>query len=312
MEAESKKTQEQISVLPENVTPEMLNGLADFQAFTQNSARMHQIVREMKEIAELPSEVPQKRENGERDINPLEKVEFPDNGGILTYMGGHKYPYKGFPFHDFVDKIDTIKKVQRATLSSIFHSMKKRSRFQIAFLIFVPWILGDIARAFIYTFFRLIDRFKIKTIRYCDAIRELHRAFSLEYHNDSPEEKEMKGMIRDIVCMVLEFDNAYRFRFQDIIVELDKVALRKNPSKELIRLLKLLSLREKTQEIKDTWKLVQYFLPVYFFLNKSFKQSIVDVLNELDLQKVALSVEDRHYCDERKDYTFGYKLHDTL
>ncbi len=290
----------------EPITQEQLTQLQAHQAYMQNSASMYEIVRQMKEIPELPSEVPQTRPDGQKDLNPLEKVEFPEAGGVLTYMGGHEHPYKGFPFFEFVDKIDTIKKIQRATLSSFYHSMKKRSKFQIAFLIFVPWMFGDLVKAFIYTFYRLVERFRIKSIRYSDAIRELHRASSNEYPGEKPENKEMRQMLRDIVCMVLEFDNAYRFRFQDIIVELDKSALAKNPSKEIVRLLNLMSTREVTQEIKDTWKLVKYFLPVYLFLNKSFKQNIVDVLSDLDLQKVALTVEDEHYCKERKDYQFGF------
>ena len=266
--------------------------LTEHEAYLRNMALMNHIVSEMKEVAVLPSEVP-------KDVNPLTKVEFPEGGGVLTYMGEHPLPYKGFPFFEFVDKIDIIKKVMRGTLSSLFHSLKDRSKLQVACLALVAWFFSDLVRAYLYTFYRMIERFRVKTIRYCDAMRELHRAFSLH-------ETETTKMVRDLMCMFLEFDNAYRYRFQDIIVELDKEALKNKPSKEVMRLLDLMVSRETTIEVKDTWKLVKYFFPVYLRFNKPLQTAIVNVLSELDLEKLKLSPEDEHYCLDRKDYKFAF------
>lgn len=275
--------------------------LEAFDAYQKNIVAMNQIVREMKEIPELPSEVPQ-------DVQALQKVEFPEKGGVLTYMEGHEHPYKGFPFFEFVEKIDTIKKIQRATLSSLYHSMTARPYWQLICLVFVPWLFADLLKAYINTFHRIIDRFKLKVIRHCDAVRELHRAFSIDWYDETLEERELRHKIRDILCMFLEYDNAYRFRFQDIIVELDKTALQKNPAHELARLFRLMADREITQEIKDTWSLVLFFFPWYLRFNTSLKKSIIAILTELDLSKVALSVEDQHFCAKRTDYQFGFQL----
>ena len=278
--------------------------LADYKAYVENTRRMNEIVAEMKEIPFLPSEQPGKREDGSSDINPLEKVEFPSEGGVLTYMGGYPQPYKGFPFFEFVDKIDVIKKIQRATLSSLYHSLKTKKWWQLAPLILVPWLFGVLVRSFIYSFYRMVDRFKVKPLRYCTSMRELHRAFSIEYFGE--QDKEMRLMLRDLMCMFLEFDNAYRFRFQDVIVELNKENLRKSPTKEIKRLFNIMSSREKTQEIKDTWKLVQYFLPLYMRVNKSLRVKTINILNELNLEKMELSVEDKVFSEKRKDYSFGF------
>ena len=278
-----------LGTMPE-VTPEMLQMVADHQAMMKNSASMHFIASEMKELGELPSEKP-------TDVHPLDRVEFPDKGGVLTYMGGYEHPYKGFPFFEFVDKIDFMKKTQRAVLSSFYHSIKK-SKWKI---LFIPFILSDLTRAFIYTFYRMIDRFKLKPIRYCDMVREVYRSFTVNSEGD-----EMTLMVRDIVCMLLEMDNAYRYRFQDIIVELDQTALEKKPIREINRMMRTLSSRETTQEIKDTWKLVRYFLPVYLFMNKDLGKKIVNVLGGLNLQLLELSVEDKSFCTKRKDYNFNF------
>lgn len=282
-----------------SLSPSDAQALANYNAYMQNSVRMQEIVAAMKEIPTLPSEVP-------KDVNALQKVEFPPDGGVLTYMDNFKYPYKGFPFYEFVDKIDVIKKIQRAVLSSLYHSLRARHWYQLMFLVTVPWVFNDILRSFVYTFFRTIDRFKIKPVRYCTAIRELHRAFSISFYEESKESIEMRGMIRDLMCMILEFDNAYRYRFQDIMPSLDKERLQKNPSKELSRMFALLASREKTQEIKDTWKLVRYFLPWYVRFNSAFRKTLIAILVNLDLEKVSLTVEDRCFCEKRKDYAFEF------
>lgn len=261
---------------------------------------MQQIVREMKIIPELPSEKPQ-------DVNPLLKVEFPEAGGILTYMGKHEYPFKGFPYFEFVDKIDYIKKSLRGTLSSFFHSLKARPKWQLIFLASVPWLFGDFMQSQLYTYHRMVERFRIKPERYCDAIRELHRSMSTE-REELLSKRENRIRLRDLACMFLEFDNAYRFRFQDIIVELDKEALSANAVKEILRLTELMISREQTQEIKDTWSLLKFYLPWYLRFNSELRESITFVLTELNLQAVALSIEDEHYCKERKDYKFKFQL----
>ncbi len=282
---------------PVQLTPEQR--MQDWEIYNRNMQLMKDIAAQMKEVAILPSEVL-------TDQNPLIRVEMPEKGGVLTTMLNHEFPYKGFPFYEFVERIDTIKKVQRASLSSFYHSLKARSKVKLFFLIFVPWLFGDFVRSYLYSFHRILDRFKLKPIRYCDAMRELHRAMSYENQDELVKDQTFRYSIRDIACMIMEFDNAYRFRFQDIIVELDKEKLKRSPSKEIVRLLNILSAREVTQEIKDTWKLAKFFLPYYLLFNRKLRDSLIRVLSNLDLEKVKLAPEDIHFCEERKDYVFGF------
>ena len=266
--------------------------------------QMMGIVRRMRKIPELPSEVP-------KDSSQLLGVEFPEEGGIHTFMTGQDEPYKGFPFHEMVDKIDLTKKVIRSVLSSFFHSIKRRNKLQLATIALVPWFLKDLAQAGIYTFFRFVERFEIKDEMYSTSMRELLRALSIEFHGEKEHERELRRQFKILVCMILEFDNAYRFRFQDIIGELDKVALKKSPADELTRLLTLMQSREKGQSVADTWELFKTFLKPALFVNPGLKRTIVETLSELDLDKIRLSKEDKSYCAPRSDYTFGFQLHPT-
>ena len=275
------------------------------RSFIENSKIMNSIVREIKEIPELPSEMP-------KDSHALLRVELPDKGGIHTYMEGYDQPYRGFPFHEFVDKIDTLKKIFRGVLSSVYHSIKGKSKLRLLPIALNPWLINTALMAGINASHRIIDRFKIKPLRYSEPMRELYRVLSIEYHGETTEARQVRKMVRDLVCMVLENDNAYRFRFQDVIVELDKDALEKNAGKEVVRLLRILQRREKTPEVRDTWELMVTFIPWYLFLNPSIRRYFVEVLTELDLKAVLLSVEDRYFCKPRKDYTFGFNENENV
>src|SRR3990167_919928 len=264
------------------------------QLALQAMQMMNSVVAEMKEIPVLPSEEP-------KDVSPLQRVEFPKDGGVLTYMEGQEYPYKGFPLDTIVDKIDLFKKFTRNALSGFYHSLKHKNRLWLLTLIPAAWMFKSVIRAVIYTFYRIMERTRIKSIRYSDSMRELYRAFS-------KENSELRLQLRDMICMILEFDNAYRFRFQDISAEIDKDRLQKKPVKELLRLFEIAQSREKDQYLKDTWTLFKLLIRIYFRLDKEMLFIVQDVLLDLDVEKTKLDEGDKSYCIPRSDYNFGFML----
>ena len=271
------------------------------EAYLHNVQLLQSVVAEMKEIPVLPSEEP-------TDVQPLTKVELPDDGGVLTWMGGQDYPYKGFPFFETVDKIDIFKKVTRNILSGLYHALKGRNKLWFITLIPALWLIKVIVRAGIYTFYRLMERVRIKRLRYCDSVRELYDAFSTDRVGESLKTKELRLQMRDFICMTLEFDNAYRFRFQDLVTELDKNNLIKDTSGEIIHLFEIMQTREKEQSVRDTWTLFKLLTRFYFRVDKDLRDIVRDTLLALDISKASLSVEDMSYCIPRKDYNFGFML----
>ena len=277
--------------------------LSEIDAYLENMRIMQGIVAEMKEIPVLPSEKPQ-------DINALTRVEFPEAGGVLTYMDGYEYPYRGFPSAEVVEKIDLIKKLSRAMASGLYHSLKRHPWLMIT-LLPVVWVFKDLLYTGVSTFARTLERVRLKPHRYSQPIRELHRAFSEPRAQRGEDEhtQELRLMLRDIVCMVLEYDNAYRFRMQDILAELDKEALRRNPYKELNRLLSIAQSRENTQEIRDTWKLAKLAVSLYLRMDRKMRNLVVDVLCEINTAEIKMTVEDVSFAEKRKDYVFSFMTH---
>lgn len=267
------------------------------KAYIENMQRMQMVVARMKEIPELPSEVP-------HDVHPLRLVEFPEEGGVLTHMDGYDAPYRGFPFYEFVDKIDLIKKISRAFLSGMYHGLKDK---KWRFITFIPslWAAKLFLRVGVFVFYRVIERFRIKRVCFSQPIRELHRAMTMSF-STKESERTFQQQLRDLTCMVLEFDNAYRYRFQDVIVEVRQESCKKHVISECVRLLGVLQSREKTVDISDTWKLVKLFFSFYLRFDRSTRKFIEGTLTELKKDEVKLSEEDKFFCKPRKDYTFGF------
>lgn len=287
-----------IAELPDQQLQQILRQANQWADYQRHTATMHQIAYEMKENPETTS-------NEVKDSSPLQKVEFPEEGGVLTFMENFEFPYRGYPHYEFVDKIDSIKKTSRAFVSGLYHQLKDKNRLWFVTLIPSLWIMKDLVRAAVYVNYRLISRFKIKPLRYSRFCREIYRVMSIA----TPGEKypDFREQIRDTLCMLLEMDNAYRFRFQDLMGEMSKEALKSDSVREILRLLDILQSRESVQEVKDTWKLARYVVSLYLKRDKKLQKIISHAFSQVDLEKVKLDAWDKIFCIPRKDYTFGFE-----
>jgi len=272
-------------------------------AMIYNMRAMNQIVEEMRLI---PRKERKKMAEDAKNVNALIKVELPKEGGVLTYMEGMDQPYRGFPFWEFVDKLDIFKKIGKSLLSGVYHSLVKKNKVKLITFLPSVWAIKGVVRTAIYVFYRQVERFRLKPNRYCQCVRELYRVFSIQKDKESIETEELRIMIRDAICIFLEFDNAYRFRVQDWMEEFDITKFRKKPIRELKRILDIAIKRETTQEMKDTWILLKRVLLRYLLFDKELKQILVDAFSNLDIEKVKLTKEDICYCRPRKDYIFGF------
>lgn len=284
----------------ESLDPKVRNLVEEYLMEGITKFSLYNIIGNMKEVPFQQSELPVPG-----DTYPLTKVEFPGEGGVLSYQGGFEQPYRGFPFFEVVEKIDLIKKISRASLSGLYHSFKAKKWFLFTLLPAV-WMFKYLLNAVVYAFYRLLERTRIKPRYYSQTIRELYRAFSVPRPKENARVLELRLMLRDLICMVLEFDNAYRFRFQDWVEELNKKNLKKNLIKEFSRILNIAQSREQTQEIRDTWTLLKMFNSFYLRFDPELKRMMRDVLGELNIEKVKLTLEDEFFCKKRKDYIFGF------
>lgn len=273
-------------------------GRQDQENLIQRVTLMNEVAKRIKQIPELPSEIPQ-------DSHPLTKVEFGDETDIFTYMDGYDFPYRGYPFYQFVDKIDAVKKLIRNTQSGFYHAFKDKW-YRWVLIPLIPVMGKDIFWAHVYTYSRLLERTPMRVNRFSQAVREIHRAFSVAYSDEDKQTSELRKMLRDVECMILEFDNAYRFRIQDLFPELNKDALRASPIDEICRCIDIWIDREIVVDVKNSWKLLKLFVKYYLRFDKKLLNIFVRVLLEMDVEKVRLTDNDKYFSVPRKDYVFGF------
>jgi len=120
---------------------------------------------------------------------------------------------------------------------------------------------------------------------------------------------ELSKSYAQTLMMILEFDNAYRFRAQDILGEASLELLTQHPGKELNRLLEIYLTRETQQQnnpefgarpkVVKAIKLFRYLL----FLPK-VKKAFLLAIKTADLGKIKLDINDRYYISYWRGYDF--------
>ena len=114
--------------------------------------------------------------------------------------------------------------------------------------------------------------------------------------------EELSRNYARIVMMILEFDNAYRYRAQDILGEIEKL---NNPRKEIKRLFKIYSKRELLERGNLEWgaraKIRKILLLRHLLLLPKIKRAFKAALKEIDLKKIKRSEE---HTSELQSHSF--------
>ena len=106
---------------------------------------------------------------------------------------------------------------------------------------------------------------------------------------------------------VLEYDNAYRFRFQDVFQEVDKEKLEQDPQKEIERLFSILLTRENTERMASKWRILRKIIRLIFRFQifkecKDIKKFIIYFMMELPRNVISMDESDRYYSADRNSY----------
>lgn len=228
-----------------------------------------------------------------------------DGKGDYTKLIGCSYLFKGFPDHRVIEDINIPKKLIKIAITFLNTFWGKILGLSI-------FILPNfITRKFVMRFVKyyydisqlVLKRHQYPRDRYCPAVREIDRALRVvvdQYFGD-PERKYLHGF-KDSLCMILEMDAAYKWRFQEFCSLFNKKKLKENAIKEIKRVFSIYANREKAFPDK-----VDGFRKVISLLrfNKLYLNIFTDFIFELDLEKVKLDDADWFFCLLRNTYDFG-------
>lgn len=251
----------------------------------------------------------------------VEKIVYPEDGGILSYMQYYKYPYKGFPLGDVVHLMATFKGF--LPILSVFLKKLLKNPFS---WITIKSAMGAALPVFIELSHKQLEPYFPEDPKfYCKCVREVYKGFGAMGVPLTQTPKEFKEVrrnpagdpilreldtlikLRNIICFILEFDNAYRHRFQDIMAEIDKNNFEKDYSKELGRLFDLLIDREKKPHMKKKWSDMKKVIIFYLKVAGKEREMIKKIINSLNIEEIKLQEDDWYFVNARTDYNFGGK-----
>ena len=266
----------------------------------------------LKRIEVVVKTMREKEEGMFKTYNPYElkgtkgitdKVVFPPEGGTLLYFKDGHY-LKGVPFAESVRAVDEVKKALMVLVRG-FGGFKSKLKLLFFGLLFKKEIIKSFVEL-LEALNRKIEGFRLKPDKYCNTAREIYRTFQevIYFENDDKFKKVLID-VRDLACMILEYDDSYRYRFQNIIVGLNQGELKKNIVKELNRLFeiaikkeKFISAPEDRTNVANKLKSLQKIVLVLRFSRKP-RKILIKFLRTLNLEEFVMDKEDLYYSSPK-------------
>jgi len=227
-------------------------------------------------------------ENKNREKDPgleVERIEF--NSGIKMFLKGYNHPQKGCPT---IEALVAINLVKRFSLELI--------KLLGIFLLLKP--ITTVIKSYNRCLWPITSEFILKYEFLTPVAQEIYNiVLSILTDLNVPIEEASKTS--KLIAHVVQYDQAYRFRIQDLATETTKEQLA-NPCKELIRLLELNRQRdykEVSDKIKKIGKLITFALYIPK-VNRIFRNAI----QQCKLEKMQFDTDDRYWASKQTDYRY--------
>ncbi len=242
-----------------------------------------------------------------------ERTEYPPEGGIYVYYEGMPYPQKGFPFPDAVWMNDVVKRITVFFLRSM--GSKDMILPALAFAILPwKWQLRTFEK-FLYNFARvalwMFQSIFLKDDRYCNAGRSLRKLVERFLIEVGIVERTAQDFAK-VVATMIEYDNAYRYRFEDIMTETTRAQLISRPIREFRRLGAIFRKREKYVDMfskLDSFIALGTVALMIPRVRRAFRTA-VGSLNGTEFDMMKLDDADKYHVLNRPDYDYMGKSHE--
>lgn len=218
------------------------------------------------------------------DFKELEK-------GCLLFVEGEAYPMRMSISADRVRDVSVVKRAIPMLLKGL--GKKGLVRKSISAL----GLLANFTEIIDWMHFALQEVYT-EPDRYSQPVRELYRVMT--------GRGELTEKLRDIFCAILEYDCAYRFRFQDIAMEMDITTMKYGPIEEMDRLFGIIMEREVDKDGGGFSRFLRYKKYIFWYLkvNRKLLKEVSSILSSINISEVWPSVEDRYYMLRSSNYLY--------
>jgi len=244
-----------------------------------------------------------------------ERVIYPEEGGMLMKYKDVPYFRQGFVFPEAMDAISNLKRVTTLFLA-VLKGKKGRGLIKgriEAGLAHYCW-LADWMFQWYDPNSKKLRMIYLGENKYRQSVRELIKLINGFLDNlkiEAVTDGVGKRNVGRVIGTLIEFDNAYHWRMEDIFSETTKEKLLANPRRELLRLIDIYEQREragiqfKVAPIKKAIK--------YLFLIPKIKRAFKEAVRNVDIEKMGITkgakgeMNDSYFTMNYGDYDFQGK-----
>ena len=230
------------------------------------------------------------------------RAEYPDEdnpahngdiGGIYVYLDGIKYPTKGFPTPDACRANDLVKRM------IITQTRVLTSNWLALFSFIRPKNVKNLIKRMTEWAYSISSPYYLKNIRYNWSLREL-RVFLEDFFESTGlgEVNTAKAFIN-----ILQYDNAYLLRFQDLLNETTQELLRDRPIREIWRLISILKERDNRAHLIDKFTSFAKIGSLLLLIPK-YRRAYKRALDKIDIKRIQMDEADRYLVLRWAGYKF--------
>ena len=209
------------------------------------------------------------------------------NGYVEQILEGAEYPRKGYCLPDVMFVCNQVKRI-----------------FVSAFKLYPIFILSNkkLINIFNDICFKLLSPHIVvynELTPMAQEIRNLIGSFLIKINID---EKDAK-IFAELVSTVIDYDEAYRYRIQDLMVETTKNELIKRPIREIRWIVKKVMERD-IPDVALKFKRIGILLTLLLLIPK-YRKAFKETIEESYIDKMYPDVADWYWMCQREDYKFG-------
>lgn len=232
-------------------------------------------------------------------------IEYPESGGVYVYHVGSLYPVKGFPNPDAVGANNFAK---RLFIGYIGVFSLKEVLLCLSLLTFFPWkrkvrVIEKFLHGFSALGVQILKRHMWKDPkRYTVFCREL-RTLLLQLFRNIGVREDIAAESADVFATMIEWDDAYRYRLEDLFSETTKELLIQNPRKEIGKLMLLARQRDPNPLTSDKFVNIGRLLST-LLLHPKIKKAFIQAIQAIDVTKLQFDDADRYHVMPKSRYSF--------
>lgn len=216
------------------------------------------------------------------------KVTTAKEGHDIMWMQGEKYPFMGYPRGVLL--FGPLSPLKHQIKNKIFNETWKKLDDNAS----QEEIMSNV-RTSLDEVFTLAEKGRLDMVPYeklCPPVKELWRSFEVVESKVGLSTAIKVRQLKEIMCFILQEDDAYRMRFQWIVKFFS--FWRKPTIKDFDRALSMLEQGEMVGDMKERARLLKRVL-LYVLNDEGFRECFEILFKEINWKKLKLTKGDKYF-----------------